>query len=142
MARSLVVAVCTNRTPGAAAESLSALAEQLPAERIVVVTSGLPRNLAGAFRALAPGSVLEEPRPGLSLARNRALDWAPGDGVIAFVDDDAVVAPGWAAALERRWAEADDDVACIGGPIRPRWAVPPPAWLSDPILPTLTLLDL
>lgn len=142
MARSLVVAVCTNRTPGAAAESLSALAEQLPGERIVVVTSGLARNVAGAFRALAPGPVLEEPRPGLSLARNHALAWAPADGVIAFVDDDAVVAPGWAGALERQWASATGDVACIGGPIRPRWAAAPPAWVSDPILPALTLLDL
>ena len=142
MARSLVVAVCTNRTPGAAAESLSALAKQLPADRILVVTSGLPRNLAAAFRALAPGPVLEEERPGLSVARNRALEWAPEDGVIAFVDDDAVVEPGWAERLEQHWAQAYDDVACIGGPIRPRWAVPPPAWLSDPILPALTLLDL
>jgi len=58
------------------------------------------------------------------------------------VDDDAVVEPGWWDALERRWAEAGDDVGVIGGPIRPRWSVAPPAWISDPLLPALTLLDL
>jgi glycosyltransferase involved in cell wall biosynthesis len=85
---------------------------------------------------------VSEPLAGLSLARNRALEWAPADGTIAFVDDDALVAPGWWHALERRWAEAPADLGCIGGPIRPRWAAAPPAWISDAILPGLTLLDL
>jgi GT2 family glycosyltransferase len=138
----VVVAVCTNRTPEEGAESIAALAEQVPADRIVVVTSALGSVRVDAPGAAAPGALLEEPRPGLSLARNRALEWAPAAGVIAFVDDDAVVAPGWYAALTRRWSSADPAVGCIGGPIRPRWSVAPPAWLSAPILPALTLLDL
>jgi GT2 family glycosyltransferase len=86
--------------------------------------------------------VLAEPLPGLSRARNRALAWAAeGAEAIAFVDDDAVVEEGWREALGRRWEEAPREVACIGGPIRPRYAVPPPAWLSDGISFTLTLLD-
>jgi len=68
-----------------------------------------------------PASVLVEPRHGLSRARNRALDWCDEDDVLAFVDDDAVVGAGWYSALQRRWDEASGDVACIGGPIRPRW---------------------
>jgi hypothetical protein len=51
------------------------------------------------------------------------------------------VDPGWHAALTRRWDEAPDQVACIGGPIRPRFDAPPPPWVSDQILPALTLLD-
>jgi len=138
----VVVAVCTNRRPEAAAESLAALAAQVPADRIVVVTSGLGAVVVETHQATAPGPVLAEPQPGLSRARNRALEWAPARGVIAFVDDDAVVEAGWYAALERRWSQAADDVGCIGGPIRPRWQSPPPPWISDPILPVLTLLDL
>jgi GT2 family glycosyltransferase len=87
--------------------------------------------------------VLAEPRPGLSRARNRALAWASEQGaeVLAFVDDDAVVDPGWWHALGSRWAEAPADVACIGGPIRPRYDAEPPTWLSHGIAHTLTLLD-
>jgi GT2 family glycosyltransferase len=106
------------------------------------VTSGLSPDSVAAHRAAFPGCVLEEPQPGLSRARNRALEWAPAGAAIAFVDDDAVVGPGWAAALERRWAAAGDAVGCIGGPIRPRWDAPQPSWLSAPLLPALTLLDL
>jgi GT2 family glycosyltransferase len=137
-----VVAVCTNRSPAAVAEALAALAGQAPADRIAVVTSGLSPDRVAAHRASAPGPVLVEAGPGLSLARNRALHWAPAGGAIAYVDDDAVVGPGWWDALVRRWAEAAPDVAVIGGPILPRWSIPAPRWVSDPILPALTLLDL
>jgi glycosyltransferase involved in cell wall biosynthesis len=144
VSREPVVAVCTNRSPGESAEALAALADQAPADRIVVVTSGLGEDEVAAHRASAPGSVESEPQPGLSLARNRALAWAEGRGAgaIAYVDDDAIVDPGWWRALCRRWEEADERVGVIGGPIRPRWSVAPPDWVSRPILPTLTLLNL
>ena len=108
-----------------------------------LITSGLPAAEQESHRAAFPGTVLSEPRPGLSRARNRALAWAAESGAdaLAFVDDDAVVAPGWWEALGRRWEEAPPEVACIGGPIRPRYAVAPPAWFSDGIAHALTLLD-
>src|SRR3954447_5391647 len=129
MKTDLRVAVCTNRSPDAA---LEALRDQVPPEALSVVVSGRedPAHLS-------------EPRPGLSHARNRALEWAAGAGadVLAFVDDDALVDPGWYDALCARWDEAPADVACIGGPIRPRFTVPPPGWFSDGIAHVLTLLD-
>jgi glycosyltransferase involved in cell wall biosynthesis len=129
MKTDLRVAVCTNRSPDAA---LEALRDQVPAESLTVVVSGREDP---AF--------LSEPRPGLSRARNRALEWAAGAGadVLAFVDDDALVDPGWYDALRARWDEAPADVACIGGPIRPRFSVPPPGWFSDGIAHVLTLVD-
>jgi GT2 family glycosyltransferase len=138
----VLVAVCTNRRPAVTSAALEALAAQVPRERIVVVTSGLAAADVTAYRDQALAAVLEVTQPGLSVARNRALAEAPAGGVIAFVDDDALVGPGWWDALRRRWSEAGERVACIGGPIRPRWSAPPPAWISDPILPALTLLDL
>lgn len=141
MPSGVAVAVCTNRLPGAVAESLTALREQVPEGELALVTSGLGAAEVEAHRAAFGGPVLEEPRPGLSHARNRALAWRP-EGVVAFVDDDAVACPGWYAALCTAWDEAVAGVACIGGPIRPRWEAPPPDWVSDPILPALTLLDL
>jgi hypothetical protein len=108
-------------------------------DRITVVTSGLPEPAVEAHRRAFGGEILAEPLPGLSRARNRAVSSA--EDVIAFVDDDAIVADGWWDALGRRWDEAPPEVACIGGPIRPRYAAPPPPWLSDGISFTLTLLD-
>jgi succinoglycan biosynthesis protein ExoM len=140
-----VVAVCTNRSPADVAEALAALAGQVPPDRLLLVTSGLPRPEAAAHETARAGCpTVHEPQPGLSIARNRALDWAAGQGApaIAYVDDDAVVDPGWWDALVARWAAAGDGLAVIGGPIRPRWSSPPPGWISDPILPALTLLDL
>jgi hypothetical protein len=76
------------------------------------------------------------------VAAAQALGWAGGDdAVLAFVDDDAIAADGWHRALARRWGEAPPEVACIGGPIRPRFAAPPPPWFSDSIAHVLTLLD-
>jgi GT2 family glycosyltransferase len=133
------IAVCTNRSPAAVAECLAALQEQAGADALLLVTSGLPEADVAAHRAAFAGTVVAEPEAGLSRARNRALEAATG--VIAFVDDDAVVAPGWWDALRSRWDEAPADLACIGGPIRPRYSVEPPAWFSDGIAHTLTLLD-
>lgn len=135
--------MCTNRAPGAVAEALGAIRNDAPGTPKVLVTSGLSSAEVEAHRAAAPDwVVLSEPRPGLSRARNRALAWVEGDDeVLAFVDDDAVVEPGWHAALTRRWDEAPASVACIGGPIAPRFDTPPPAWVSDQILPALTVLD-
>jgi GT2 family glycosyltransferase len=115
------------------AEALAALRAQVPEGRLAVVANG---------RAPATGE-LHEPRPGLSHARNRALEWAAAEGadVVAYVDDDAVADPGWYEALARRWAEAPPAVACIGGPIRPRFETQPPPWYSDAIRHVLTLLD-
>jgi GT2 family glycosyltransferase len=139
----LRVAVCTNRDPDAVAESLRALREQVGGDALALVTSGLEAGSVEAHRAAFDGLVLPEPRAGLSRARNRALAWAAeaGADALAFVDDDAVVDEGWFAALGARWDSAPAEVACIGGPIRPRYSVPPPPWFSDGIAHALTLLD-
>ena len=135
--------MCTNRSPEAVAEALRAVEAHAPDTPKALVTSGLPRTAVEAHVAAAPAwTVLAEPRSGLSRARNRALAWVEDDDeVLTFVDDDAVVDPGWGIALARHWDEAPDTVACIGGPIRPRFDTPPPDWVSEQILPALTLLD-
>ena len=137
------VAVCTNRLPAAVSEALDALREQTGDSALALVASGLGDDQVAAHREAFGGTILSEPRSGLSRARNRALAWAAegGAGVLAFVDDDAVVDRGWWEALRRGWDEAPADVACIGGPIRPRYASEPPPWFSDGIAHTLTLLD-
>jgi GT2 family glycosyltransferase len=136
------VAVCTNRSPAAIEPCLRALA----GTDLLLVTSGLDERAAGAHeRALAelhPGAtLLRESRPGLSRARNAALAACADDDVLAFVDDDALVAPDWLEKLGAAWDAAPERVACIGGPIRPRFEEERPSWLTDYLLPALTVLD-
>lgn len=63
--------------------------------------------------------------PGLSGARNTALDNGRGD-LIAFLDDDAVAEPEWLASLEACYA--DDRVVAAGGVVIPAWATARPRW--------------
>ena len=57
---------------------------------------------------------------GLAQVRNAALAATTAD-VLAFVEDDVAVQPGWFAALQDAWAVAPDDRGCIGGPIVARF---------------------
>jgi hypothetical protein len=60
---------------------------------------------------------------GLAAARNEALDRCDGE-VLAFVEDDVAVEPGWLAALEEAWAAPGAaHLGCVGGPLVP---APPP----------------
>jgi glucosyl-dolichyl phosphate glucuronosyltransferase len=144
----LRIAVCTNRPPAAVAACLKGLAaDGVSGSEVLLVTSGLGAGEIephrAALAAALPGArLVGESRAGLSHARNAALEAVAEEAeVVAYVDDDAVVVPGWQRALRGAWARAEPAVACIGGPIRPRFAVPPPRWLSPPLLPTLTVLD-
>lgn len=47
---------------------------------------------------------LHEPRPGVSAARNAALDAAAGSAALIFLDDDTRPVPGWLDAMIDLWA--------------------------------------
>ena len=55
---------------------------------------------------------IREDRPGLNIARNRALCEAHGD-IVAFTDDDAAPEPSWLRTLLRNFA--DPRVMCVTG---------------------------
>ena len=81
-----------------------------------------------------------EPRQGLPHARNAGIAAAAAD-VVAFTDDDIVVAPDWVASIARAF-ERHPEADCIGGRVLPRWpAGGPPAWLSPAQLAPLALQD-
>lgn len=74
-----------------------------------------------------PITLLHEPKPGLSNARNAAVDAASGDYII-WTDDDVQVCVDWIVEYERafaRWPEA----SVFGGPICPLFEDEPPDWL-------------
>jgi peptidoglycan/xylan/chitin deacetylase (PgdA/CDA1 family) len=78
---------------------------------------------------------------GPAMARNRALA-ACDTEVLALVEDDVVVEPGWFEALIAAWTSADDALACAGGPLRPAFLSGRPGWLSNDLLDAFATLDL
>lgn len=143
----LLVCICTNGTPERVRATLAAACAQstaAPGSEVVLVASGLGAAEREAHRRQAGelgARVLDAPA-GTAAARNRALEEARDDDVLAFIDDDVVPAPDWLAKLRERWERAGTDVACIGGAVEPRWEEPPPAWVSERIATAFALLDL
>jgi len=73
--------------------------------------------------------IYNEGEPGLSAARNLGIKQAAGD-IIAFVDDDVVLLPGWVEATIK--AYEDDSVIGITGAALPLWADEAmAAWLPE-----------
>jgi glycosyltransferase involved in cell wall biosynthesis len=65
---------------------------------------------------------------GLNGARNHGAAHASGE-VLAFIDDDTLVSPGWAGALIRTFA--NHACAAVGGKVELELAGPAPEWLAS-----------
>jgi GT2 family glycosyltransferase len=70
-----------------------------------------------------------EPRKGIPFARNATLRHAGDADWLAFIDDDEIPDPRWLDTLMRVQRETGADV--VTGPVLPRFAEPPPAWIAD-----------
>lgn len=119
MSPPLSVVVPTRDRPDLLAGCLAALTAALrPGDELIVVDSASRGTRTGEAARTAGAACLRADRPGASYARN--LGWrAAGRRVVAFVDDDVRVEPGWAAALAA--AFADPVVGFVTG----RVGVPP-----------------
>ena len=96
------VAVCTRDRPDDLRRCLDALARLPDDGQEVVVVDNCPRTDATLHLVRAHPRVryVREPRPGLDVARNRALAEA-SHPIVAFTDDDAAPDPGWLRGLLR-----------------------------------------
>jgi glycosyltransferase involved in cell wall biosynthesis len=113
---SLSVAICTKDRPDWLARLLASLAPEQAALgfEILVVDNNSTSDATRQVATAAPGvRYLHEPLTGLDFARNRALAAATG-AVIACLDDDVTVEPGWAAARLDTWARNPDAGAITG----------------------------
>lgn len=117
------VVVCTLGREPRLADTVDRLLGQTHAALDVVVVdndpgSGRVRELLGAVDDPRL-RIVDEPRRGLSVARNTGLA-AAGAPVVAFTDDDAVPDPDWVAALVRVFdADPDGRVGCVTGLVLP-----------------------
>ncbi|HVY08654.1 MAG TPA: glycosyltransferase [Mycobacteriales bacterium] len=114
MREPLSVVIPTRDRPAMLDRCLTALrADLTDADEIVVVDSASREPGAVADAAARAGvSVVRCERPGASLARNAG--WrAASNALVAFVDDDVRIRPGWSAALAG--AFADEAVMFVTG---------------------------
>ncbi len=117
---SLTVAVCTRNRLDDLARCLDGIARlDYPNLDILVVDNSPRDGSAETFvRSTHPRvRYIAEPCPGLNWARRRAVAATDRD-VLAFVDDDVVVEPGWARALGGVLAE-NPDVHAVTGLVMP-----------------------
>lgn len=70
--------------------------------------------------------IYNDTKPGISSARNMGIKESKGE-IIAFIDDDAVLAPKWAEETVKAYI-SDNSIIGLTGPILPLWEEPSMAW--------------
>jgi len=117
MNSALTAVICTRDRPELLARALrSLLAQRHPPLEILVVDNAPSNELTRELleREFPMVRYVREPVPGLDFARNRAIREATGR-YLAFLDDDAVAGPDWAAAIEEVLrADKGPDLAAPG----------------------------
>ena len=85
---------------------------------------------------------LQEPKQGLSYARNTGIEAARAldAELVAFIDDDVQAAPDWTEALLQAF-DAHPEADCIGGRVLPANDVDLPEWLTPDHWGPLALQD-
>jgi glycosyltransferase involved in cell wall biosynthesis len=140
----LSIMLCSHARPEYLRACLAGLSKQTRRDfEVFVVDSASPPKEARAIATLAAEAgarLLRSEKPGLSLARNLGLSEAVGSW-IAFLDDDAVPEPGWAAALLDRIAVLPERAAALGGRISPAWEEPLPGWWPPSLRGVLTIIE-
>ena len=143
------VLVCTYNRAELLREMLESLRKTETARQWAVVI--VDNNSGDHTRAVVESMVphfpvplvyLFEERQGKSHALNTGIGVATGE-VVVFTDDDVRVGPGW---LDAACTELDrnPELDYTGGPVRPIWGAPPPAWLDQhrgDLWGTLAILD-
>jgi glycosyltransferase involved in cell wall biosynthesis len=142
----VTVVICTyNRCKDLpfALDSVLVQRDAPPYEVIVVDNNSTDATAAVVHARLAAHPNLHylfEPRQGLPRARNAGISSARSP-IIAFTDDDIVVADDWVRSVYQafqRYPNAD----CVGGPVLPRWpSSGKPDWFSELQTSPLALQD-
>jgi glycosyltransferase involved in cell wall biosynthesis len=128
--------VPTHNRPAILRQCLETLREQDVDPRaleVIVVDDGSPSSVEPTVSEVAAAGPIRmrcqrQPLSGLNTARNRGVVSAHGE-VLAFLDDDTLVSPGWAAALLAAFQE--QDCAGVGGRVTLGLPRPAPPWLAS-----------
>ena len=130
----LTVAICTRNRFEQLRRTLDALQHvAVPPDvhwDVVVVNNNCTDRTSEVIRSFAgrlPIREALEATPGLSSARNRAIDAATGDYIV-YIDDDILVERDWLEEYARA-IRTHPTAAVFGGSIRPEFDGEPPTWL-------------
>jgi glucosyl-dolichyl phosphate glucuronosyltransferase len=128
------VVIATYNRAGLLKSCLRQMARQgfLPWDEIVVANNGSTDDTVRVVEEASvsiPGRVrlVTEKRPGKSNAVASGVAETRGE-VLAFTDDDVLVADDWIAGIRR--VMASGEVALVGGPVLPLYGRRVPGWLS------------
>jgi glycosyltransferase involved in cell wall biosynthesis len=139
--------ICTYNRYDLRPGAIQSLIEQsLPSDRFeILVIDNSPdakraELFAKRFEAAPNLRYILEKTPGLSNARNVAASLAKAP-VIAFMDDDAIADPDWAAELLRAYELSGQGAMIVGGRVDPIWAAPRPDWVHDSMLGNLSIVN-
>jgi succinoglycan biosynthesis protein ExoM len=135
--------------PRLVAQAASIISDEVRADIVVVDndTEGSARGFVESFATSASVSVIyeNETTPGISAARNRALDTAGEVDLLVFIDDDERPAGRWLALLLATWQQYR--CAAVVGPVVSEYEVEPAEWVvaghffDRRRMPTGTALD-
>lgn len=135
----LSVVICTKDRSRLLEKCLKAISRQcLSAEKfeVIVVDNASTDDTQKVFSDfVARGGaknmrIVSETAPGHSQARNRGWQEARGR-YIAFVDDDALAVPEWAAGILFAFENISPAPSMVGGKIMPLYETAPPSWFLD-----------
>jgi glycosyltransferase involved in cell wall biosynthesis len=101
---------------GRCLEGLTDQANQYLNAEIIVVLNGPDNPAFASDISRFPVRLLNEPRRGVSFARNHAVARARGD-ILVFVDDDVLIAPNWLEEIVKGFE--DPSVCCVTGRVIP-----------------------
>ena len=136
MTNEAVIAVLTYKRPGplvvaaAGADPRGRRRRRCPTG--VLVIDNDPRGQRQPRRS--PGSPISgvryvnEVRPGIAAARNRALDESVSEDLLVFIDDDEHPCDGWLSMLIATWRQSTP--AAVVGPVISEFDAQPDAWVA------------
>jgi glucosyl-dolichyl phosphate glucuronosyltransferase len=132
----LTVAICTWNRSALLEQTLQRMTTlvtppDLPWELLVVNNNSTDAtdSVIARFASRLPIRGVVEQRPGLSNARNRAVNEAVGQYIL-FTDDDVLVDRDWLVEYDKAF-RAYPDSAQFGGPVDPWFEGTPPEWLTQ-----------
>jgi GT2 family glycosyltransferase len=139
MRPALSIVICTRNRAALLRDCLASLGRQsVPARdfEVIVVDNGstdATPDRVREFESSLSIRRMDEPRLGLSYARNTGWRAAQAD-YVAFLDDDAEACDEWASAAIAAIKTLSPAPDAMAGSISLKWETPRPSWLSDALL--------